>query len=82
MRGGSLNGLVIGGRALDAERMAWTAPQASRQETPYVAGERPMLEAWLDFHRQTLLMKCGGLTADSMYVSSKSTWTCRASWVA
>ena len=46
--------------------MSWTAPQISRQETPYIAAERPMLEAWLEFHRQTLLNKCGGLTAEQL----------------
>ena len=25
-----------------------------------------MLEAWLDFHRQTLLVKCSGLTAEQL----------------
>lgn len=25
-----------------------------------------MLDAWLDFHRQTLLLKCGGLTAEQL----------------
>jgi len=29
-----------------------------RSEPPYVLGERPMLEAWLEFHRTTLLLKC------------------------
>ena len=47
-------------------RMAWTAPQITRQCTVSVAGERQMLEAWLDFHRQTLLGKCSGLTADEL----------------
>jgi uncharacterized damage-inducible protein DinB len=47
-------------------RMAWTAPQITRQSTVSVAGERPMLEAWLDFYRQTLLGKCSGLTADEL----------------
>jgi uncharacterized damage-inducible protein DinB len=28
---------------------------------PLVADERTMLDAWLDFHRATLLMKCAGL---------------------
>src|SRR5215831_9011445 len=46
--------------------MPWTAPQADRKLTPPVAGERPMLEAWLDFHRQTLLAKCAGLTEDQL----------------
>jgi len=43
--------------------MPWTAPQIIRQHTPYDAGERPMLEAWLEFRRQTLLSECSGLTA-------------------
>jgi hypothetical protein len=57
------NELVIEARELDAGRMPWTAPQIARQNTPYVAGERPMLEGWREFHRQTLLSKCSGLTA-------------------
>ena len=33
-----------------------------RPEPPYVLdGERAMLEAWLEFHRTTLLLKCEGL---------------------
>jgi uncharacterized damage-inducible protein DinB len=32
-----------------------------RSEPPFVLGERPMLEAWLEFHRTTLLLKCEGL---------------------
>ena len=32
-----------------------------RQEPPYALDDRPMLEAWLEFHRTTLLMKCEGL---------------------
>jgi hypothetical protein len=39
----------------------WEAPQ--RIEPPLVAEERAMLEAWLDYHRDTLLMKCAGLSA-------------------
>ena len=31
-----------------------------RDEPPYVLDERPMLEAWLEFHRTTLLLKCEG----------------------
>ena len=46
--------------------MTWTAPQIPRQSTPTLAGERQMLEAWLDFHRQTLLSKCSGLTAEQL----------------
>jgi uncharacterized damage-inducible protein DinB len=32
-----------------------------RTEPPYVLGERQMLEAWLEYHRTTLLLKCEGL---------------------
>jgi uncharacterized damage-inducible protein DinB len=32
-----------------------------RHEPPYILGERAMLEAWLEFHRTTLLLKCEGL---------------------
>src|ERR1700751_3341394 len=46
--------------------MPWTAPQADRKPVPPVAGERQMLEACVDFHRQTLLAKCAGLTADQL----------------
>jgi uncharacterized damage-inducible protein DinB len=32
-----------------------------RREPSYLLGERDMLEAWLEFHRTTLLLKCEGL---------------------
>jgi hypothetical protein len=32
-----------------------------RQEPPFLLPERDMLEAWLEFHRTTLLLKCEGL---------------------
>lgn len=32
-----------------------------REIPPYVLGERAMLEAWLEFHRSTLELKCEGL---------------------
>jgi uncharacterized damage-inducible protein DinB len=32
-----------------------------RQEPPFLLAERPMLEAWLEYHRTTLLLKCEGL---------------------
>jgi uncharacterized damage-inducible protein DinB len=42
------------------------APQVSRADTLRTAGEREMLESWLDYHRTTLLMKCTGLTDDQL----------------
>jgi uncharacterized damage-inducible protein DinB len=35
-------------------------------EPPLVSGERESLEAWLDYHRATLLTKCAGLTAGQL----------------
>jgi uncharacterized damage-inducible protein DinB len=33
----------------------------NRTDPPYVADERAMLDAWLDYHRATLAWKCEGL---------------------
>ena len=46
--------------------MTWTAPEVTRPDPPLVAGEREALDAWLDFHRDTLLGKCAGLTAGQL----------------
>ncbi|WP_235854796.1 DinB family protein [Nonomuraea aridisoli] len=43
--------------------MTWTAPHVVRADEPFVAGERAMLEGFLDWQRGTLLHKCAGLTA-------------------
>jgi uncharacterized damage-inducible protein DinB len=37
-----------------------------RIEPPLVAQEREMLDAWLDFHRATLAVKCEGLADDHL----------------
>ena len=44
----------------------WTAPTPRRESEPFTGPERPMLQGWLDWHRQTLLTKCAGLTADQL----------------
>ena len=44
----------------------WTAPPIERTEPDRTLGERAQLEAWLDFHRHTLLSKCAGLTAEQL----------------
>ncbi len=41
-------------------------PAPGRHDPPFVAGEREMLESWLDFHRATLLSKCEGLADDQL----------------
>ncbi|ADP79264.1 hypothetical protein FraEuI1c_1192 [Pseudofrankia inefficax] len=46
--------------------MTWTAPKVNRRDEPGIADEREMLESWLDYHRETLLLKCAGLTAEQL----------------
>ncbi|PWV46856.1 putative damage-inducible protein DinB [Nocardiopsis sp. L17-MgMaSL7] len=41
-----------------------------RIDPPYVADERAMLENWLEWHRETLAVKCQGLTDDQLRVRS------------
>jgi len=36
-----------------------------RSEPSYILDERTMLEAWLEYHRTTLLLKCEGLDDDA-----------------
>ncbi|MEW2327115.1 DinB family protein [Micromonospora chersina] len=50
--------------------MTWRAPEIDRSHEPYVADERTMLEGWLDYHRDTLLYKCAGLTAEQLRTAS------------
>jgi hypothetical protein len=37
-----------------------------RSDPPLAAQEREMLDAWLDYHRATLAVKCEGLTDDQL----------------
>jgi hypothetical protein len=47
--------------------MTWTAPQPpERVDPPPIAGERTLVEHYLDYHRRTLLLKCAGLTAEQL----------------
>ncbi|MGH3647140.1 MAG: DinB family protein [Micromonosporaceae bacterium] len=48
----------------------WIAPEVEREHAPRAVGEREMLDAWLEFHRQTLLMKCAGLTTEQLRLRS------------
>jgi uncharacterized damage-inducible protein DinB len=41
----------------------------TREDPPYVADERPMLDAWLDWHRATVHEKCAGLAAEDAWRS-------------
>lgn len=46
--------------------MTWSPPAVSRHEPDEPLGERAMLEAWLDYHRATLMAKCAGLDAEQL----------------
>ena len=46
--------------------MTWSAPDVDRVEPDRISDERTSLEQWLDYHRQTLLWKCAGLTAEQL----------------
>jgi hypothetical protein len=46
--------------------MTWTAPAVTRADGPLTGDERPMLQAFLDWHRATLLYKCQGLTGEQL----------------
>jgi hypothetical protein len=44
----------------------WPAP--TRTDPPFRDAERPALEAWLDYERATLLIKCAGLPPEQLVV--------------
>ena len=46
--------------------MTWIAPDVERPEGPLTGPERPMLQAFLDWQRATLLHKCAGLTGEQL----------------
>lgn len=50
----------------EASAAPWTAPDVQRVDPPDIADERAALEGWLDYHRQTLLWKCAGLTPEQL----------------
>jgi hypothetical protein len=50
--------------------MTWTAPAVERAHSPRLVDERASLEGWLEFHRQTLLGKCTGLTHEQLALRS------------
>jgi uncharacterized damage-inducible protein DinB len=41
-----------------------------RKEPDRLSGERQALEEWLDYHRQTLMMKCDGLSDEQLKTRS------------
>lgn len=43
-----------------------TWPSPGRTPPPQVSGERDSLDAWVDYHRATLLLKCAGLDPEQL----------------
>jgi hypothetical protein len=48
----------------------WTAPPITRADVPRTGDERTMLDGWLDYHRETLQLKCAGLTPQQLVLRS------------
>jgi uncharacterized damage-inducible protein DinB len=46
--------------------VTWTAPEIDRRHEPFDAAERESLQGWLNWHRDTLLFKCQGLTGEQL----------------
>ncbi len=46
--------------------MTWTFPTIDRVDPPAAGDEAALLAGFLDFHRQTLMWKCSGLTPDQL----------------
>ena len=42
----------------------WGTPD--RSSPPQISGERDSLDAWVDYHRATLLLKCAGLAPEQL----------------
>jgi len=53
--------------------MTWTAPKIDRGFAPDEGDERTLLNAFLEFHRETFLWKCSGLTGEQLALRSVST---------
>ena len=53
------------GECEDGE-MTWTPPEVALPEGPLTGDDRPMLEAYMAWHRAYLLHKCAGLTGEQL----------------
>jgi len=50
--------------------MTWTAPEVERSQGLWIGDEHSVLESWFNFHRDTLLHKCAGLTEEQLKTAS------------
>lgn len=50
--------------------MAWVAPDVPRRDEPFVGGERQMLHGFLQYGRDSLLLRCADLTGEQLVLRS------------
>jgi Protein of unknown function (DUF664) len=50
--------------------MTWTVPPTDREFPSLANAERAALADWLRFHRETLLLKCAGLTVEQLTIAA------------
>ncbi len=48
------------------DKPPWTAPAVERTDHPMVAGEVEAVTGFLEWHRETFLVKCSGLTGEQL----------------
>jgi Protein of unknown function (DUF664) len=48
--------------------MTWVVPEAAPADEPFHSGEREMLHGFLQHGRETLLLRCAGLTAEQLVI--------------
>jgi uncharacterized damage-inducible protein DinB len=56
----------VSGHACDDVILTWTAPDVSLPDGPLSGDDRPMLEAFLAWHRALLRHKCAGLGGEQL----------------
>lgn len=50
--------------------MTWVVPEAAPADEPFQGGEREMLQGFLQHERESLLLRCAGLTAEQLVIRS------------
>jgi Protein of unknown function (DUF664) len=48
--------------------MTWVVPEAAAADEPFHGGEREMLRGFLQHGRESLLLRCAGLTAEQLVI--------------
>ena len=48
--------------------MTWVVPETAPADEPFLGGERQMLHGFLQYARESLLLRCAGLTAEQLVI--------------